>query len=119
MGTKMNNDKKNEEDREAIAVDYWNMSDAEFKQRLLTSVKNDIHRKAKIQQWLEVDPTLLQLGRQYSYLIANVYALKMEQDFWKTYQGHTRIEALWLSQMSKPMLKRNNISEAFFKTEIL
>ncbi|CAF1427995.1 unnamed protein product [Adineta steineri] len=117
MGTKMNNDKKNEEDTEVIAIDYWNMSDAEFKQRLLTSVKNDIHRKAKIQQWLEVDPNLSQLGRQYSYLIANVYSLKMEQDFWKTYQGHTRIEALWLSKMSKPILKRNNISEAFFKTE--
>ena len=41
----------------------------------------------------------------------------MEQDFWKTYNNNTQIEVHWLSKMSETMLKCNNISETFLKTQ--
>ncbi|UJR12882.1 hypothetical protein I4U23_017056 [Adineta vaga] len=109
--------KKKEENREVIELGYWNMSDSEFKQRLLTAVNNDLHRKAKIQQLLEVNPGLLQLGRRRRCWITTVYSLKVEEDFWKTYQTHTCVEVLWLSKMKESMLKLNNISKEILKTK--
>ena len=102
---------------EKIVVDYWNISDSEFKQRLRAIVEDDLQRKTKIQHWLETDDEVLQFVRQRSCLIANVYSLKMEQDFWKTYHNNTQIEVHWLSKMSETMLKYNNISETFVKTQ--
>ena len=102
---------------EKKVVDYWNISDSEFKQRLRAIVEDDLQRKTKIQHWLETDDEVLQFVRQRSCLIANVYSLKMEQDFWKTYHNNTQIEVHWLSKMSETMLKCNNISDKFIKTQ--
>ena len=102
---------------EKIVVDYWNISNSEFKQRLRAIVQDDLQRKTKIQHWLETDDEVLQFVRQRSCLIANVYSLKMEQDFWKTYHNNTQIEVHWLSKMSETMLKCNNISDKFIKTQ--
>ena len=101
-----------------IVNDYWNISDSEFQERILTFIDNDIDRKNKIQQWLETDHLLLQFIRQRSCLMAKVYSLKTEQDFWKTYNRNTQGEVDWLlSKMSKWMIKMNYISESFFKTQ--
>ena len=79
---------------------------------------NDIDRKNKIQQWLETDHLLLQFVRQRSCLMAKVYSLKIEQDFWKTYNRNTQVETDWLlSKMSKEMIKMYYINENFFKTQ--
>ncbi|CAF3554050.1 unnamed protein product [Adineta steineri] len=81
------------------------------------SMENKRYCIAKIQQWLEVDHTLSQIYRQHGYSITSVYSLIMEQDFWKTYQSHTHVEALWISNMSKAMLEYHSISVVFFNLE--
>ena len=93
------------------------MSDFEFKQRLLTIVNNDLHRKDQIQQLFNANNALTEIGRQRSCLISNIYSTKIEQDFWKSYQTETRIEFLWLSKMNESMLESNNISKEFLKNQ--
>ncbi|CAF1530694.1 unnamed protein product, partial [Adineta steineri] len=85
--------------------------------RFLVSIENKRYCIAKIRQWLEVDHTLSEIYRQHGYSIASVYSLIMEQDFWITYQSHTHVEVLWLSNMSKAMLEYHSISRVFFKIE--
>ncbi|CAF1489917.1 unnamed protein product [Adineta steineri] len=97
----------------------------EYKQEINTtlssidqvSIENKRYCIAKIRQWLEVDHTLSEIYRQHGYSIASVYSLIMEQDFWITYQSHTHVEVLWLSNMSKAMLEYHSISRVFFKIE--
>lgn len=112
------NRNEEQEDIENIVDDYWNISNSAFKQQFLLIVNEDDLRKIQIQQWFETDDHgLFQFIRQRSSLIANVYSLKMEQDFWKNYNMNTQIEALWLSKMSKSMINMTYISEIFLRTQ--
>lgn len=44
-------------------------------------------------------------------------SVKLEQDFWKTYQQHTQIEASWLGKMPKTILRSHYISDTFFQKQ--
>lgn len=109
---------KHKEAEEKLRYDYGTISDDAIKERLFKTMTYDVHRRIKINQWLETDKTLLLFIRQHASLLAQYGSFKMELELHQSYINMTQSVLDWLSGMSEKLFIRNNINEKFFKLQI-
>ncbi|CAF1316513.1 unnamed protein product [Rotaria sordida] len=70
--------KQHEEEEETQRLNYENLPDNEIKERLLKTIIYDFFLRIKVNQWLEIDRTLLLFIRQHASLLVTYSSLKME-----------------------------------------
>ena len=105
------------EDEESTTIDYWTLSDDDIKERLLKTMKNEVHLRDQIQQWFETDMTSLPFVREHASLLAKYSSLKMYLELYQVYIHMTQSTLGWLSGMSKTLLKRLDINDRLFKMQ--
>lgn len=91
---------------------YLNVPDNVFKNMLSTSLEG----MENIVQSLDT-PGKLQYTRVYTQLVNNMFYLKLKQDFWKTYYQVVITEGIGSLQISKQMVKENNLHRIQFMTQ--
>jgi hypothetical protein len=91
---------------------YLNVPDHVFKNMLSTTLEG----MENIVQSLDT-PEKLQYTRVYTQLVNNMFYLKLKQDFWNNYYKVIITKGIWSLQMSKQMIKENNLRRIQFMTQ--
>ena len=108
---------EHEDEENPTTIDYWKLSDNDIKERLLKTMKTEVHLRNQIQRWLETDVTSLSFVREHASLLAKYSSLKMYFELYQVYIHMTQPTLGWLSGMSKTLLKRININDRLFNIQ--
>ena len=88
---------------------YLKLPDHVFKTLLSTSLAN-------VENMVEMldTPEKLQYTRDYAQLVNDLFYLRLKQDFWENYFKIATTTGIWSLQMTKEMIKENNLHRMKF-----